>query len=145
MSKLTFKIVTTENPDYQKSLQLRQEVLREPLGMNLVDEDLSKEKDAYHVLAFFENKVVGTLYLLPKNLHTFQMKQVAVDVSKQGQGIGKKLIRYAESFSMKKGIKIIQLDARENAWLFYEHCGYAYKSEAFDQIGITHKVMEKAL
>lgn len=145
MTEVTIKIISTEDMDYQKSLKLRQKVLRKPIGLDIEDDDLSKEGNADHVLAYNKEQVVGTLFLLPVKEATVQMKQVAVDPDFQGKGIGKKLVKSAEKCAIDKGIKTIRLHARINAWPFYQSCGYTFASERFEERGITHKIMEKQL
>lgn len=145
MSTIECKIVTTEDEEYHDSLRLRQKVLRKPIGLDIKDDDLSIEKNAYHVLAYNKSHLVGTLFLLPLEKGNLQMKQVAVDPAVQGQGIGKQLVNRAEEFARQKGYTSIKLHARINAWPFYESCGYTYASEAFEEKNITHKIMKKEL
>lgn len=145
MRKIIFKVVTTKDEEYKRSLILRNKVLREPLGMDIEQDDLSKEQDAFHVLAIYRNEVVGTLYLLPLNKQTVQMKQVAIDPYMQGNGVGSQLVQQAELFISKLNCKKITLHARKNAWNFYQRMGYTFASETFEEIGITHKIMEKYL
>jgi hypothetical protein len=49
----------TSSPLYTKVLQLRQQVLRKPLNMNLFDEDLSKEYDETIIAIADGDKVIA--------------------------------------------------------------------------------------
>jgi hypothetical protein len=56
-------IITKEiffgSPEYFDELELRNEVLRKPLGMNLYDQDLSAEKEYIRIAAFINGKLAG--------------------------------------------------------------------------------------
>jgi hypothetical protein len=145
MDTIQIRVVSTNDDEYQQSLELRNKVLRKPLGLDIKDDDLYKEKDAFHVLALYKEKVVGTLFLLPINNSHFQMKQVAVDPVFQGKGIGKQVVEAAEVFAKERKCRSISLHARINAWPFYKRCGYQFASEEFEEKGITHKIMDKQL
>ena len=47
--------------EYNKSLELRNKVMRKPLGFNLYDEDLSNEKDAVMIGAFENDMIIAYL------------------------------------------------------------------------------------
>ncbi len=130
--------------EYWQAVDLRQRVLREPLGMQLAGTQLAQETEAYH-LGIFDNKIdiLGCLMLQPKEEFVFQMKQVAVDTHLQGKGIGKKLVHFAEKFALRKQAKKIILHARENAIPFYKALNYEPKGDFFEEIGISHIMMEK--
>ncbi len=130
--------------EYWQSVDLRQRVLREPLGMQLAGTQLAQETDMYH-LGIFDKKIniLGCLILQQKETETFQMKQVAVDTHLQGKGIGKKLVHFAEKFVQRQHAKKIILHARANAVPFYEKLSYQSKGNFFDEIGIPHILMEK--
>src|ERR1035437_3760589 len=82
--------------DYTNELELRDEVLRKPLGMSLFDENLEKEKNDIHIGAFMNNKLVGVLILTQLNANDIKMRQVAVDESARSQNVGREMVWYAE-------------------------------------------------
>lgn len=129
--------------DYQRSLRLRDEVLRRPLGRRIADDDLSGDVEALHIAAFAAERLVGTLLLKPKSEGVLQMKQVAVDESLRGMSVGRKLVEYAEQLATKQGCTEIMLHAREVAVIFYEKLGYARAGERFEEMGIPHYAMRK--
>lgn len=131
--------------DYQHSLQLRDHVLRRPLGHRIADDDLSGDVEALHIGAFAAERLVGTLLLKPKSEGVLQMKQVAVDESLRGMSVGRKLVEYAEQLAPKQGCMEIMLHAREVAVIFYEKLGYTREGERFEEMGIPHYVMRKKL
>lgn len=126
--------------DYNQCLAIRLEVLRIPLGMEILPEDREKDKDSTHILLKIDGNPVGTVALRGSAL-----RQMAVRDSFQGQGIGAKLVRYLERIAKEKGLKEIILDARFSAIAFYEKLGYECCSDIYEKIGIWHRDMKKCL
>jgi len=69
---------STDHPLYPKVLELRQNVLRKPLGLNLFDEDLSKEKGQLIFVAMYGDQVIACLMILPLNETHVKLRQMAV-------------------------------------------------------------------
>lgn len=136
---------STDAAEYCSALKLRDLVLRKPLGLDIRDDDLSKEYLAEHFIAVLNEEVIGTLYLMPTSKYDYQMKQVAVHSEYQGKSVGKKMITAAEKWATENDVERIWLHARINAWPFYEKLDYQYSSEKYTQLGIVHKTMEKYL
>ena len=71
---------------------------------------------------------------------------MAVHDSYQGKGLGKLIVDFLEHKGRELNLKIIELQARENAVEFYKRCGYAIKQKSFllwNQI--QHYLMEKQI
>ena len=145
MKDITFRQIAWGSDEYKQELELRQRVLRKPLGLNLYDEDLDAEQKEYHLCALKEGKVVGIILLNPTTPEAFQMRQVAVDESLQGTGIGRQLVAFSEGVAREKGAKRIFLHARISAQPFYEKTGYHAVGEEYINLGIPHIEMEKDL
>ncbi|MDO4287651.1 MAG: GNAT family N-acetyltransferase [Eubacterium sp.] len=139
------KIIPWHSQEYQSALELRQAVLRAPLGLSLYDEDLSKEKAYYHLGLFQDDRLIAILLLIPKDKTTLQMRQVAVAENFQNKGIGRRLLAFAEKFAKTQGFNHIVLNARQSAVPFYKKQGYHTVSEPFTELGIPHLSMEKML
>lgn len=145
MNEIMIKEVFFNTPEYESELELRDKVLRKPLGMNISDDDLEIELNDYHICALINSKVVGTLLLRKFNNTTLQMKQVAVDASLRNNNIGRNLISFAENFAKDKGFTKIILNARKTAIPFYEKINYVKIGEEFTEVGILHIKMTKDL
>ncbi len=131
--------------DYYKTVRLREKILREPLGMKFKPGYLEQDKQDWHIAAFENGRVIGTVLVKPLDRQTVKIRQVAVDTMLQGQGIGKKLMEYAEDFARRKGFKKAVLHARFYVVAFYKKLGYKVTSGPFDEIGMQHFRMEKDL
>ena len=130
--------------DYDAALKLRRDVLRRPLGLTYEAADLAKEASDIHLGAFEGNAVVATLILTPQE-DEVTMRQVAVVLDRQGQGIGRKLVAFSEAYARAAGFKRMSLHARETAVAFYERLGYATVGERFIEVTIPHRAMLKEL
>ncbi len=145
MNEIIIKEVFFNTEEYKSELEIRDKVLRKPLGMHISDDDLEIEINDYHICALINSKVVGTLLLRKISNTTFQMKQVAVDESLRNKNIGRNLISFAESFAKDKGFTKIILNARKTAISFYEKINYKKIGEEFTEVGILHMKMTKDL
>ena len=136
--EFAIKEIKYGSQDYKNSLDLRNRVLRVPLGMNLFDEDLKKDSQDIHVGAYDRDNLIGILILAKQSEKIAQMRQVAVDKSYRMKGIGKMLVSFAEVQARGLGYSKIILHARETAVPFYLKLGYVLKGNPFIEVGIPH-------
>jgi predicted GNAT family N-acyltransferase len=131
--------------EYQMMINLRDEVLRKPLGLSFKKEDLEKEKDDILIGSFDDEKLLGCCLLTRVDSQTVRLRQMAVGRNLQGKGIGESIIRFAETLARDQGYRKMTMHARATAIGFYERCGYTICSEEFEEVTIPHKIMEKWL
>ena len=143
---MTVKRYPFGSAEYDQSLDLREKVLRKPLGMVLNRENLAAEESDVHLGAFIESRLVGCLVLTPvPETKALKMRQVAVDSEFQGKGIGAEMVRFSEDFAQKEGYQKMVLHARKVVLGFYLSLGYKAVGEEFEEIGIPHFKMEKEM
>ena len=142
---MDIRIFKQSDPEYLLSLILRYKILRIPLGLTFSSYDLAKDKDDIHIGVFDGDVILASLILTDHGDHTMKMRQVAVDDRHQGQGIGKKLVLYADSYAREKGYRLIHCHARYTAKAFYLSLGYNVVGDEFTEVGIKHYYMEKLL
>lgn len=145
MKEAVLREIEYGSKQYKDELDLRNQVLRLPLGLDIYDEDLKGEKDDTHLGAFYKGKLVGVLVLTKLGEGVIRMRQVAVDESLRRRGIGKRLVEYAEEFLRSKGYKELMLHSRMTAMEFYKTLGYTVTSEVFTEVMIPHVEMRKNL
>ncbi|NCX95224.1 MAG: N-acetyltransferase [Chitinophagia bacterium] len=139
-----FTLITDINTDfYPQVWQLREEVLRAPIGLSLKDEDLSAEADNIFVIAIEQNRVVGCLLLHPLDNNTMKLRQMAVATDRQRQNIGNRLVTAAHGYIMAEQKQKCVLHARIPAVGFYEKLGYKAEGEVFEEVGIPHLFMQR--
>ena len=145
IEKVQIKEFGFNSDEYRNELELRDKVLRKPLGMNLYDENLEADKNDVHIGAFINKRMVGVLILTGLNSKDIKMRQVAVDDDFRAMKIGTEMVRFAEEYSKKKGYSTMLLNARKTAVAFYEKLGYKKMSGEFLEINIPHYKMSKNL
>jgi len=145
MKGLELKLAEHGSVLYGEAIALRRKVLREPLGLDFSEEQLKKESNDFHLVALADGKVVGCLVLTPLNHRTVQMRQVAVEPSMQGQGVGRCLVERSEAIAREQGFWEIVLHARESAVDFYLKLGYQVRGETFIEVTIPHREMFKII
>ena len=144
--EITFAEIDFASPEMDESLFIRNAVLRKPLHMTYEEGDIENEWDSYHLAAFQpDGQIVGVLVLKPLSSDVVKMRQVAVEQNQQNSGIGKSLVLFSESFSIKKGFKRIELHARLTAVPFYKQLYYQTSGNVFKEVGIDHYFMFKDL
>ena len=145
MSNITISYITAKAPEYNDVWQLREEVLRKPLGLSLKDGDQSMDTDDVIFIAKEADKVVGCLMLHSISTTIVKFRQMAVAPEYQGKGIGKMIVNAAEKFVAEQEYATITLHARQVVMGFYESLGYNTTSSVFTEVGIPHVIMKKSL
>lgn len=144
-NELEIKIINYGDEDYLNSLELRNKILREPIGLKLSENDTKDEDKQIHFGAFFDNKLVGCLILSPQNEKEVKMRQVAVLPEIQKTGIGRKLVIFAEEYAKNSGFSLITVHARLAVKEFYSKLGYNESGEEFIEQNIPHVYMYKEI
>lgn len=142
---MALKLIDHGTPEYLQMVQLRTEILRKPLGLSFLPEELEKEKDEILIAAFEEEKMLGCCMLIKTDPGTVRLRQMAVLNTLQGKGIGRALMQFAENIARDRGFRSITMHARKTATGFYEKLGYRVVGEEFEEVTLPHVVMEKNL
>lgn len=142
---MALKIIDHGSPEYDQMVRLRNDILRKPLGLAFIAEELEKEKDDILIAAFEEDKMLGCCMLINTEPGTVRLRQMAVINTLQGKGIGKALMQFAENIARDRGYRKITMHARKTATGFYEKLGYSTNGEEFLEVTLPHVVMEKQL
>ena len=145
MSAINLKKISVSDRLFPQVWELREAVLRQPLGLSLKDEDLSGEQNEQIIVALSDGKVVGCVMMKDIGKNIIKLRQMAVDPTFQAKGIGAALLQEAEITAVEQGYETIQLHARISAVDFYKKCGYTVVGGEFIEVGIPHLFMEKKL
>jgi N-acetylglutamate synthase-like GNAT family acetyltransferase len=138
--------IDTQSNWYAPELELRNQILRKPLGMNIFEEDLSDEINQSHFIALLNNRLIGCVIMVKnKENNIAKLRQMAILKEYEGMGIGSQLVRYFENEAEALGYSEIVLHARETAVGFYQKLGYQVFSEMFYEVNIPHFKMQKSL
>ena len=142
---MALKIIDHGSREYQQMVQLRNDILRRPLGLQFTPEELEKEKEEILIGAFEEEKMLGCCMLIKEDPSSVRLRQMAVLNNLQGKGIGRALMQFAENIARDRGFQKITMHARKTAVGFYEKLGYRVSGQEFEEVTIPHFTMEKLL
>lgn len=142
---ISIRQIAHASHDYAMAVNLRRALLRTPLGLDFTSAQLATEATDTHLAAFDDEEVVGTVVLSPYDDSTLKLRQMAVDDSQQGAGIGRQLLTAAEEHAKALGKTRIMLAARVTAQAFYARYGYAAEGDIFEEVTIPHITMHKTL
>jgi N-acetylglutamate synthase-like GNAT family acetyltransferase len=143
---MIFRRIETTDGEYAKEKDLRNRILRLPLGRVLSEEDTQGEDRQVHLVAIDDlGRVIGCVLLLPAGNGTARVRQMAVEDAYQRRGIGRELMGRIETVACEMGIRKVTLRARITAEGFYEKLGYRAVSGTFSEVGVPHRMMEKSL
>jgi predicted GNAT family N-acyltransferase len=131
--------------EYQQMVQLRNDMLRKPLGLSFDTEELDREKDDILMGAFEDERLLGCCLMTRMDATTLRLRQMAVPNSMQGKGVGRALMIFAENIARDLGYRKLCMHARTTAVGFYQKLGYHTAGDEFTEVTIPHYVMEKDL
>lgn len=142
---MALKIIDHGSSDYQRMVQLRNEILRKPLGLSFSPEELEQEQGEIMIGAFEEEKILACCMLVKEEPKMVRLRQMAVLNNLQGKGVGRSLLHFAENVARDMGFRKMTMHARKSAAGFYEKLGYREVGEEFEEVTIPHVMMEKDL
>lgn len=142
---MSLKQIDHGTEQYLQMVNLRDNLLRRPLGLTFSHDDLIKEIDDTLIVCMEDEKMLGCCILTKLNDNTARLRQMAVANNIQGKGVGASIINFAENLAQDKGFKKIVLHARDTVIGFYEKFGYKINGTQFIEVNIPHHQMEKDL
>lgn len=143
---LNIREIAYGSDEYGHECLLREQVLRAPLKLSLRDEDLSGEKDQMH-FGLFQPGCGLLACVLAEEIHPTEAKlrQMAVSPDHQRAGLGRKLMAEVERNLHSRGFTRLTLHSRATAAGFYQKLGWSMIGGEFEEVGIPHFKMEKAI
>lgn len=143
---MVFRKITPGSAEYLAECELRETVLRRPLGLRLTSEDLAAERIHLHFGLFdAQGRLVATVIAVPLGDGNAKVRQMAVSPKFVGRGFGSRILRELEDRLRKEGVHHVRLHARTSAAGFYRKAGYVEAGPEFEEVGIPHVRMEKSL
>lgn len=142
---MALKQIDHGTKEYLQMVELRENVLRRPLGLTFSHDDLIKEQNDILIASMDDDEMIGCGILTHIDTDTVRLRQMAVHSRLHGKGIGASIISFAENIARDKGYRCITMHARDTAIGFYEKFGYRIKGDKFDEVTLPHHIMEKKL
>jgi hypothetical protein len=132
---------------YLDLVNLRRRVLRAPLGLDFTAQQLADERTDVHLAAYLDGELAGCAILTPidRSQGVIKLRQMAIDPDRRAQGLGARIVAFAEQLCAARGYTQIILSARETAVGFYEKAGFVSKGAPFVEVTLPHREMTKEL
>ena len=107
-----------------------------------------RDGDCVHALAYEHGKVVGTGRLLPREEGApavAHIGRMAVLPECRGRGIGSRILESLIGKARERGEELVALSAQVHAVEFYRSHGFQPVGEIYDEAGIPHRKMRRAI
>ena len=134
--------ITYDTADYAAMLDLRERILRKPLGLVVTEAEKQQDTKDYLLGAFDGDTIKGCLILQKQTDGSVKMRQVAVDENTQGQGIGGRMLQASYDIVRGWGVAQLYCHARGTAVDFYRRHGWSVVGDEFLEQNIPHCRME---
>jgi len=140
---MNWKISQTD--DLTTCLALRRAVFIEEQGVSEADEVDGRDAEALHVLATSDGTPLGCARILIDG-DTAKIGRVCVLKEGRGTGLGAAIINACLNVAREQpGVTRAKLGAQTHALAFYERLGFAAYGPVYDDAGIPHRDMDRAL
>ena len=143
MESFKFKYIDIESPYYEKAVNLRTRLFFKDIkdSSELINDTF--EITGLHLVCVKDDKVVGTGRLNIEHDKAI-ISQMAIDKDYQQLGIGSEIVKALILKSKERGVKNIELSARETALAFYKKFGFVGVGELYpsQKTGVIHQNME---
>lgn len=140
----SYKVIQDKN-DLEKAKAMRLAVFVEEQGVALEDEfdqyDVL-EDGCQHILVYHEGEAVGTGRIRYVDDYA-KLERICMLMPYRKYGLGRVIIKGLEGIAQQSGKGKYKLHAQVQAKGFYEKLGYKMVSDAFEEDGIPHVIMEK--
>ena len=138
-------VLIEESNDLEACLEVRFKVFVEEQNVPVELERDEYDQTAIHLLATDQGNPVGTARIVLKG-DTGKIGRVAVLAEKRGTGLGRELIKacLAELEKLPE-IHVAALGSQTHALGFYEKLGFVAEGPEFDDAGIPHRMMTRAV
>lgn len=127
-----FKVqIAKDKATIDRIIDLRYDVLRKP--WDKPKETATDDLENASINAYIEKngEVIACGRLQDNGSGIGQIRFMAVQANYQGKGLGKLILVKLEEEALNNKMHTIELQARDNALLFYKNCGYAIKEKSF--------------
>lgn len=140
---LSFEIIEFLSPDYYATLQLREDVMRKPLGILLSAEDIKDDCMRTHIGGYYNDKLVCTCSFKIIHKKIAHIYSICVKQELQNRGVGQQLINFTEKYVKLRGVARLYVEGRKSAKKFYQKCGFSPCGSEYIDMNILHQDMRK--
>lgn len=124
---------------------IRRSVFQEEQGVDPQLEFDGLDKAAIHLLAYLDNRPVGTARVRYLNEQVAKIERLAVLSTARGLGIGKKLMQEAIEVAKQNNVQEVVIHAQEYVKGLHQQLEFKQIGEIFEEAGIPHVKMTRKL
>ncbi len=130
---------------YWTAAQLRYRLFYQPHGIDEAILHTGEDAEGNHAVIEQDGQVLAYGRLAQRDATQFQILQLVVEPTWQGQGIGAWLLQGLLALAVQQGGQRVSLNARVAQVGFYEKQGFETCGEAFDSVstGVPHIKMTR--
>lgn len=141
---IILKEIRYGSDEYEMTRELRNRIMRAPIGLSIYDQDYSFEVNSRIIGAFDGEKMLGCS-IVGKLHGECCLDFLCIDDQVQKTGIGSMLLKDVENWVRAQGIPLLILEARLTAQKFYEKHGYEPYGQVYlmEKSPIDHIMMRK--
>lgn len=127
-----FKVqIAKDKATIDRIIDLRYDVLRKPWDKPKETATDDIENTSINTYIEDHGNVIACGRLQDNGSGIGQIRFMAVQANYQGKGLGKLILTKLEEEALNNKMHTIELQARDNALLFYKNCGYVIKEKSF--------------
>ncbi|MGI6642185.1 MAG: GNAT family N-acetyltransferase [Limnochordia bacterium] len=130
--------------EFELALAVRMKVFVEEQKVPVEEEHDHLDAEAVHFGAFSDGEIIGTGRIVPRGT-VAKVGRVAVLPQYRGMRVGYRLMEAMLEWAGKRGFTEAILGAQLQAIGFYERLGFVPEGDVFDDAGIPHRQMRRAL
>ena len=127
------------------AVSVRRAVFVEEQGVPETRELDGNDDGATHFVAYEGAEPIGTARLREYDTDAAKVERVAIVADRRGEGLGRELMGTVEATASAAGYDRLVLHAQVSVVPFYQKLGYEPVGEVFEDAGIDHREMRKAL
>ncbi|AUB35616.1 putative N-acyltransferase, GNAT family [Nostoc flagelliforme CCNUN1] len=142
MSNLIIKIADLPE-EFPAIAAIRKSVFQEEQGVDPALEFDGKDELSQHLIAYLDQKAVGTTRIRYLDEKTAKIERLAVLSTARGQGIGKKIMENALQIIASKNVREVVIHAQESVKVLYQKLNFVEEGEIFEEAEILHVKMRK--
>lgn len=144
--RMVLKHIEYGTNEYEMTRELRNRIMRVPIGLSIYEQDYSFEVNSRIVGAFDGATMLGCS-IVGKMDDDYCLDFLCVDENAQKTGIGSVLLKDVEEWVKEQGSDMLVLEARVTAQKFYEKHGYETYGEVYlmEKSPVDHIIMKKKL
>lgn len=139
------RIVAFGSPEHRATLALRRAVLRGPGDPDFTADEIEAERGYAHVALIEGDEVVACLALNDIGNGLVQVHQLSVRPERRREGLGRRMMAYAEDRVRLLHARALVFYARVEAVPFYRALGYVEDAPWFQEVGVPVQMMAKRL